>query len=315
MPFYKIFVYWVAAFSVVAWYFATDPNHGAETMVRLQSLSWVVVAAPIVYILRRAFASSARGGELMQMIRQGNIAAGIAYAGLLILVGMLFLAVSSKAFAQDRQMPEKARPLLPVVYAETLAHWPDAPMMSYVPAQIEQETCISYKHKFCWNPMATLKTSREYGFGLGQHTVAYRADGSVRFNAHQEALAKFVELEGWTWDNRFDAKFQIRASILSNKSCFNRMRRMGINDYNSLAFCDAAHNGGEGAMLNERRLCAKVAGCDQNKWFGHVEQHSVKSRVPVKGYAKSWFDINREHVKNVMIVRRPPYARWFGDTI
>ena len=74
----------------------------------------------------------------------------------------------------------------------------------------------------------------------------------------------------------------------------------------------AAHNGGLAGVLSERRICARVDGCDPNQWFGHVEAHSLKSRVPHPGYRLSWFAINREHVRNVMIVRRPKYAEAMG---
>jgi membrane-bound lytic murein transglycosylase MltF len=77
--------------------------------------------------------------------------------------------------------------------------------------------------------------------------------------------------------------------------------------------CDSAHNGGYGGLTQERRMCAAVDGCDPDVWFGNVELHSTKSRVKWKGYGESAYSINRGHVRNVMIVRRPKYAQWFGE--
>jgi len=51
----RLWVMWVAAIAVVAWYWLTDPDGGAETIMRLQWLAWLCVAAGPVYLLRRAF--------------------------------------------------------------------------------------------------------------------------------------------------------------------------------------------------------------------------------------------------------------------
>ena len=41
----RLWVMWVAAIAVVAWYWLTDPDGGAETIMRLQWLAWLCVAA------------------------------------------------------------------------------------------------------------------------------------------------------------------------------------------------------------------------------------------------------------------------------
>jgi hypothetical protein len=46
------------------------------------------------------------------------------------------------------------------------------------------------------------------------------------------------------------------------------------------------------------------------EWFGNVELHCLKSRQPLYG-GRSACDINREHVRNVMLVRPAKYrAAW-----
>lgn len=47
-------IMWAAALAVVSWYWATDPDGGAETLSRVQHLVWIVVVAGPVYLLRRA---------------------------------------------------------------------------------------------------------------------------------------------------------------------------------------------------------------------------------------------------------------------
>lgn len=304
-------VFWFAALAVIVWYFFTDPSHGAETLVRLQWMAWVAVAAGPVYLLRRALMDNSRSSVAYKAAMKSSTGAGLVFLGLCILTGLLFLAVIGRAGAAE--IPERAKIYLPVLASETANYWPDLKLRSVLASQVEQETCITLKHRYCWSPTAELKTPREYGFGLGQHTQAFRSNGSVRFDAHAEALARYPSLADWTLENRFNARLQLRAIVLSNRDCYRKVTTLGPNDYNALAMCDAAHNGGFGGLLNERRICARVSDCDADRWFGNVELYSLKSRAKWKGYGASAFDINRLHVKNVMIVRRSKYAAWFNE--
>lgn len=309
---YRFWVMWMAAVGVVLWFLGTDYSGGAETLVRLQVLTWGVLAIGLAHLGRKALHDYAEGRKVYQKAMESPTGAGLVFLGLCILAGLLFLGFSGRAVASD--VPAAAKPLLPVLAEEASAHWPDLRMCSVLAAQIEQETCITRTHRYCWSPTAELKTKREYGFGLGQHTQAFRSDGSIRFDAHAEAREKFGRhLAAWTWENRYDARLQLRAVVLGNRACYRHLTRLGPDDYNAMAMCDAAHNGGFGGMLNERRICASVDGCDPDVWFNHVERHSLKSRAKTAGYGASWFEINRTHVRNVMIVRRPPYALWFGE--
>jgi membrane-bound lytic murein transglycosylase MltF len=73
----------------------------------------------------------------------------------------------------------------------------------------------------------------------------------------------------------------------------------------------AAYNGGLGGLAQDRRLCRATPGCDQSKWTGHVEKTSYKAKIAVKGYGKSFFEINREYVRNVMNIRKAKYTGYF----
>lgn len=313
---WRIWVLWVAAAAVVVWYWLTDPDGGAETTARLQRLAWLLAGAPlIVYALRRALAEAVRGRDLAQMVREGNIAAGIVLAGLYIFTGLLFLAVAGYARAAN-EPPPAAVPLLPILKAEQLAYWPGHPAPAVLGSLVDKETCPSRLHRFCWSPHAELRTEREYGFGLGQKTVAYRADGGERFNAWRETRAREVAaLAGWSWENRYDARLQLRAVVLDNRDCYRRLSRLVPDPDAVLAMCDAAYNGGEGGMLAERRQCAATPGCDPDQWFGHVEHTSTKSRVRWRGYGASAFEINRGHVRAVMIERRPRYTQALQEVL
>ena len=76
---------------------------------------------------------------------------------------------------------------------------------------------------------------------------------------------------------------------------------------------DAAYNSGFGSVLQRRRLCANMAGCDPARWFGGLEKASGQSRRRQAGYGQSFADITNTHVRNVMVLRRAKYRPYFGE--
>jgi hypothetical protein len=311
---YRFWIMWIAALGVILWYWSTDPFGGRDTAMRLQSLAWVVVFAGPAYWLRRAFADAASGRQAYAEAMKGNVAAAIVYAALCVMAALLFLAIAitGRAMAADSltEPPAAGRALLPVLHAEQVRLWSDHPAPAVLGALVEQETCPSLTHPKCWSPRAELKTARELGFGLGQVTVAYRSDGAERFNRWAELRrAHAEELAAWTWPSRFDARLQLRALVLDNRSCYAWSARLVGAGEDALAFCDAAYNGGRAGVLADMRLCRGTAGCNPARWFGHVESTSTKSRARWNGYGVSAFEINRTHVRNVMVVRRVRYVK------
>ncbi len=189
---------------------------------------------------------------------------------------------------------------LPVLKDEIAARWPDLSLPSALAAQVEQETCISLKHKGCWNPKTELKTDREYGFGLGQLTV------TKRFNAWEEVRAMDSGLAAWKWEDRYNPQLQIRALVVKDRYNADRFKT-AASGLDRLAFALAAYNGGVGGTLSDIAYCRATPGCDSQRWFNNVERTSHKAKIKVKGYGKSFFEINREYVENVLIVRRGKY--------
>jgi len=227
-------------------------------------------------------------------------------------VARLLLALAVIASTAHAQVPANARTYLPVLRATQLHLWPDAPMPSFLAAQVEQESCISLSHPKCWNPHAELKTSREYGFGLGQTTIAYNADGSVRFNKWSELRQQYSSLRGWTWQDRYDAKYQLTAIVEMDHGLYARIPD-AATDTDHVAFALSAYNGGASGVRQDRLLCRNRDDCDPNKWFGNVEKYSLKSKARFKGYGLSPYQINREYVRNVIYVRRPKYEPFFRN--
>jgi hypothetical protein len=225
------------------------------------------------------------------------------------LVWLLLLPVIALAGA----LPPGAELYGPVLVEKQRAVWPKAPQPHTLGGLVEQESCITLKHSRCWNPRAELKTSREYGFGFGQITVAYRADGSVRFNKFEELKTAHDSLRGWAWADRYNPGYQLTAIVEMTLGLWRRVATSpGATTEDQWAFVLSSYNGGVGGLLQDRRLCDNTAGCDPARWFGNVEKTSMKSKTPQAAYGgKSWYSINREYVRNVITIRREKYRGMF----
>lgn len=197
-------------------------------------------------------------------------------------------------------IPSLALVYLPVLVGVIGGVWPDVPDPAILAGQIEQETCITLAHSKCWNPRAELKTSREYGFGLGQLTV------TPAFNNFEAAKGWDKTLSGWAWSARFDPEMQLRALVAYDRNLYRQIK-FGADPRERTAFMLSAYNGGLGGLFKDRRLCAASSGCDPERWFGHIERHSFRSRTAVKGYGQSFFAINRGYVANIMGFRSDRY--------
>lgn len=193
---------------------------------------------------------------------------------------------------------------LPVLVSEVSERWSSCPIPSALAGQVEQETCPSLKSKMCWSPYAELKTSREYGFGLGQITL------TKSFDNFAEARKLDSSLAGWKWENRWNAEFQLRTLVLTDKANYEKFQT-AYSEFDRMAFALAGYNGGVAGVLSDRRVCLATAGCNPERWFGNVEHTSKKSRVAASGYGKSFFQINREYVSTILNLRRHRYSHAF----
>lgn len=218
---------------------------------------------------------------------------------LVALLGLIWPAAAS-------EVPERAYTYAPMLVSAQRSIWPTAPTPSFLAGLVEQESCVSLKSKGCWNPNVQLKTPREWGRGLGQVTTAYRADGSIRFDTQAELRQKYPSLRDWTIERWADPVFQLTAIVEMNKGIYGRQRN-AATEKDRRDFTLSAYNGGEGGLLQDRRYCGNLKGCDPSRWKGHVERSSLKSKKPMPGYGgQSPYSINRGYV-STNDVRRLKY--------
>lgn len=224
---------------------------------------------------------------------------------------VLLVLFSSTLWAQEVPSAPKGIPQNFMYHKDTLIDamrrkWPDNPYPSAIAGQIEQETCITLTHKKCWSRFAELKTSRERGAGLGQITTVFG-----KFDAMDEAKKLDNELKDWSWEDTYNAEMQMVALIAMMKRNYGLFK--SASELDRYAFALAAYNGGIGGVQSDQRICRNTKGCDDKLWFGNVEHTSLKSKVKLKGYGKSFFDINREYPLLILTKRRFKYKIFIDE--
>lgn len=285
--------------------FYSDPDSGLSTILGGLAIAQGIWAVAAAHLGRKALTDYPEADQrrLFTKAAEDPVGAGLALIALAIVFVGLLLVFAPRAHADT--LPAGFATYGPILKAEQAKYWADHPDPAILAALVEQESCASLKSPRCWNPAARLKSAREEGAGMGQITRAYRADGSLRFDALAGLRGQYgADLAGLSWDTVYQRPdLQLRALVLMSRDSARTFR--GAPAW--LAFGDAGYNGGVAGVQRERRACKLSAGCDPAQWFAHVEAHCLKSRQPLYGN-RSACDINREHVRNVLLVRRTKYV-------
>ena len=185
-------------------------------------------------------------------------------------------------------------------------------------SQVEQESCITLTHKRCWNPTVEFKTAREQGFGLAQITITYDKQGHEVMNRFKDLQRLDPMLAQWKWDDRFDARYQLRALAVGDRDCLPYA--LGATGEEKVAMAMACYNGGAGSkkrkngLTGDRIVCRATVNCDANRWWNNVELTSTKAKAPAPGYKVSFFQINRDYVRRILRERSTKYRAydWAG---
>lgn len=296
---------------VLAGLFLTDPDRGVSTGMLLLALVTPVLAVVFAHFARKALHDydAADAHRLFNIAGGSPVGAGLALIAIAIVTSALLGLFGNVARAGE--IPAAAEAHRQTLRTELASHWPAHPLPAAVPALIEHESCITLRHPRCWSATSRLKTQREEGAGLGQLTRAYRPDGSLRFDALAEMRGRHPALRELSWSNVYQRPdLQLRALVLMGRDNYRALDAI-TSPVERLAFADAAYNGGLGGVRADRRACQVTAGCDPQRWWGHVERTCTKSRAALYGQ-RSACDINRFHVRDVLTVRAPKYAGWLS---
>lgn len=241
-----------------------------------------------------------------------------------ILLAFVWLLIpDSQAQSDVTFIPERAKTLSPVIKSEIIRLTPDFYKPEYYYALIELESCYSLTGKKCYNPTTEMRVNhkgtnvlRERGAGLGQLTITYNKDGSVRYDGLGATRQQFYkELSELNWDNiLLRPDLQVRTMVLMTRS--NWKIYTDIKDYDErLKFTDVSYNAGPGSVRSDRRLCSLTKGCNPNRWSDNVENTCTASKVPVEGYGgRSFCRIRREHPRDVFR-KMPKYKSLYENTM
>ncbi len=223
----------------------------------------------------------------------------------------LFVLFSNLVFAEVDFIPPQAFTFKDTIKSQLDLYFPELYNYNYVPSLTEHESCLHLKHKKCWNSLSRLKTAREEGAGLGQITRAYKADGTVRFDALTDMAKRYkTELHEARWETIYQRPdLQIRMMVLMLKESYKKLYNIENPEYR-MQMVDAAYNGGLGGVLKERRACGLAQNCNPNIWFNNVEKYCLKSKKVLYG-TRSACDINRHHVEDVFHSNIPKYNKYY----
>lgn len=301
---------WLLPAGLAYWLFKTDTDAGITTAAMLTNLATGVLVVTLAHLARKYVFPYIKLEKHVNAAERSPTGAGLVVLAMAIVFVGLLLVFAPRAHAEDVRtfVPAGALKYAPVLKQEQLRLWPDHPAPEMLGSLVEQESCISLTHRTCWNPAARLKTAREEGASFGQITRAYKADGTLRFDALAATRQLDPSLAEWSWSNVYSRPdLALRAIVATGRDCERRLRPVIADPQARLDFCDAAYNGGYAGMQAERRACGQKVGCDPKKWFGNVALVCLKSHERWKGYGASACDINRGHVDMVSRVRRPKY--------
>lgn len=244
-----------------------------QLVLALLSLSVTVFVMGALNVVRTWLMPSLHFTSLIESVeKEKNMAASVLLAAVFaFLAFVLWVTIGHTAMLCPEQTVEKAKPYIVIMDETFYRYWPDAPMKYIEPGKLDRETACPNPKK-CWNPKVELKTSREWGIGLSQVTIAYNADGTERFNNWKEAKRKYKEVLGqWQWEDRYNPKMHIIYSILEDKSNYGRMRIIFKNTVDRWAGTLVSYNAGAGRVNNRRAICKITDGCDPGKWFGGLD--------------------------------------------
>lgn len=212
-------------------------------------------------------------------------------------------------------LPPLAKENLPILYKTVEKYWKELKTPYYIGSQIEQETCINLKSKSCWSPKAELKTYNkngcliENGFGFGQITIVRDKTCKIKFDNFKYIKSLHKDLSNWDITDKYNKYNQMSGLVLYDKVLYTQWNNKTLDNKNQLAFMFSSYNGGYFGLQQDVQLCKTIKTCNPKIWFDNVEKYSYKQKSN-SVYKKSFFQINREYVNNIMNIRFKKYQEY-----
>jgi hypothetical protein len=168
-------------------------------------------------------------------------------------------------------------------------HWKTFNDRAMIAAQVEVESR--------WNPKANLKTAREEGIGFSQTTITYKADGTIRYNNFEEFRKRYKkQLSGWTYEDKFNPRFNLIALTLVNKTNYASIPM--FKDADRVDAMVTGYNSGMGTILKAYSRCVKKENKEFcSRWLNGSQNYVALSKVSLgpKYGNRSPYDINKEY--------------------
>lgn len=273
----------------------------AQLKVQVYTLSMVGLVVWASHLVRKAMFPYL---DMSTMVRKGSespVGAAIIFAAVIALLSVIIVASAANAMPPDR-----SRPLLPVLAKIEAQQWPGIVYPQVPAGQVEQESS--------WKKRAELRTSREHGRGLVQLTIAYRDDGSERFNSYREAVASFQALATWDWQAEpYRVDYQLTYLVLQDRANAQRVRALGIVDpaetWKAALVC---YNAGPGRVL-KRRAYALARGLPAERWSGGLDQAHGPAEDRILYGRPLWQAVNEYPLKIFRRAAGYPCATCHGD--
>lgn len=79
--------------AILAWFLATDPSHGQDTLLRVQLWAQALLVTGLAYLVSKAILGASSSEALYNRALDGNTAAGIAYLGVCLLRALVLLGL------------------------------------------------------------------------------------------------------------------------------------------------------------------------------------------------------------------------------
>jgi uncharacterized membrane protein len=237
-------------------------------------------------------------GDFVNRAKNSAVASAIVFATVVLFMMLVVWLAVAKAECYDQKMLKRASPYIPKLVSTFDKYWDKAPLRYFEGGKIEQESS--------WNRLAELHTSRELGVSFSQLTIAYNANGTVRFNKFEEAKARYKELQRWEWKDRFNAEKNFIFIVLEDRRNFMLMKPYFQDNLNRWAALMIAYNAGSGTVWNRRAICKTTEGCDSSKWFGGLDTVRMLFENKLL-YGRPLWKARNEYPDKIIFQRSPKY--------